>query len=109
MLDFIWMAWQEFNKSRMSRPSVFPTSSYSPPDDSGNQDVIIAAVERSMKKHTENLMRFLEGLSSRLSQLELYCYNVDKSIEEMRSDLARDHGESEAKLKFLEKHVQEVG
>ncbi|KAI3765458.1 hypothetical protein L2E82_15492 [Cichorium intybus] len=98
---------KEFNKSRMSRPS-FPVSSYSPPDDSGNQDVVIAAVERSMKKHTENLMRFLEGLSSRLSQLELYCYNVDKSIGEMRSDLARDHGESEVKLKFLEKHLQEV-
>lgn len=98
---------KEFNKTRMSRPS-FPASSYSPPDDSGNQDVVIAAVERSMKKHTENLMRFLEGLSSRLSQLELYCYNVDKSIGEMRSDLARDHTESEAKLKFLEKHLQEV-
>ncbi|KVH96655.1 putative uncharacterized protein DDB_G0294196 isoform X1 [Cynara cardunculus var. scolymus] len=99
---------KEFHKSRMSRPSVFPASSYSPPDDSGNQDVVIAAVERSMKKHSDNLMRFLEGLSSRLSQLELYCYNVDKSIGEMRSDLARDHGESEAKLKFLEKHLQEV-
>ncbi|KAL7605892.1 hypothetical protein Lser_V15G16875 [Lactuca serriola] len=98
---------KEFNKSRMSRPS-FPVSSYSPPDDSGNQDVVVAAVERSMKKHSENLMRFLEGLSSRLSQLELYCYNVDKSIGEMRSDLARDHGESETKLKFLEKHLQEV-
>lgn len=98
---------KEFNKSRMSRPS-FPASSYNPPDDSSNQDVVIAAVDRSMKKHTENLMRFLEGLSSRLSQLELYCYNVDKSVGEMRSDLARDHGESETKLKFLEKHLQEV-
>lgn len=87
---------------------MFPGSSYSPPDDSGNQEVIIQAVERSMKKHTDNLMRFLEGLSSRLSQLELYCYNLDKSIGEMRSDLTRDHSESETKLKFLEKHLQEV-
>ncbi|KAI3795320.1 hypothetical protein L1987_37971 [Smallanthus sonchifolius] len=99
---------KEFNKSRMARTSVFPNSSYSPPDDSGNQEVIIMAVERSMKKHTDNVMRFLEGLSSRLSQLELYCYNLDKSIGEMRSDLTRDHGESDAKLKFLEKHLQEV-
>ncbi|CAH1429625.1 unnamed protein product [Lactuca virosa] len=99
---------KEFHKSRMARTSVFPGSSYSPPDDSGNQEVLISAVERSMKKHTDNLMRFLEGLSSRLSQLELYCYNLDKSIGEMRSDLTRDHGESEVKLKFLEKHLQEV-
>uniref|UniRef100_A0A5B6ZWP6 Putative extensin-like n=1 Tax=Davidia involucrata TaxID=16924 RepID=A0A5B6ZWP6_DAVIN len=53
-------------------------------------------------------MRFLEGISSRLSQLELYCYNLDKSIGEMRSDLVRDHGEADSKLKSLEKHVQEV-
>ncbi|KAI7730647.1 hypothetical protein M8C21_017428 [Ambrosia artemisiifolia] len=99
---------KEFHKSRMARTTVFPTSAYGPPEDSGNHEVIISAVERSMKKHTDNLMRFLEGLSSRLSQLELYCYNLDKSIGEMRSDLTRDHGESEAKLKFLEKHLQEV-
>lgn len=107
--DSAAIANKEFNKNRMARTSsVFPTSSYSPPDDSGNHEVIILAVERSMKKHTDNLMRFLEGLSSRLSQLELYCYNLDKSIGEMRSDLTRDHEESDAKLKFLEKHVQEV-
>ncbi|XP_071697837.1 uncharacterized protein [Rutidosis leptorrhynchoides] len=99
---------KEFNKNRMARTSVFPASSYNPPDDSCNKEVIILAVERSMKKYTDNLMRFLEGLSSRLSQLELYCYNLDKSIGEMRSDLTRDHEESDAKLKFLEKHVQEV-
>lgn len=87
----------------MSRPSAS-----SPDDAAGNQDVIIAAVERSMKKHSENLMRFLEGLSSRLSQLELYCYNVDKSVGEMRSDLARHHGDSDTNLKFLDKHLQEV-
>ncbi|KAL8228540.1 hypothetical protein R6Q57_016124 [Mikania cordata] len=99
---------KEFNKSRMARTSVFPTSSYNQTDDSDNQEVIIMAVERSLKKHTDNVMRFLEGLSSRLSQLELYCYNLDKSIGEMRSDLTQDHGESDAKLKFLEKHIQEV-
>ncbi|KAI7733440.1 hypothetical protein M8C21_006467 [Ambrosia artemisiifolia] len=93
---------QEFNKNRMARASVFPIN------DCDNQEVILMAVERSMKKHTDNVMRFLEGLSSRLSQLELYCYNLDKSIGQMRSDLTRDHEESDAKLKFLEKHLQEV-
>ncbi|GJY86111.1 bromodomain-containing protein 4 isoform X2 [Tanacetum coccineum] len=67
----------------MARTSVFPNSSYSPPDDSSSQEVILLA-------------------------LDLYCYNLDKSIGEMRSDLTRDHGESEVKLKFLEKHLQEI-
>ncbi|KAL1359472.1 hypothetical protein AAHE18_04G110100 [Arachis hypogaea] len=61
-----------------------------------------------MKKYADNLMRFLEGISSRLSQLELYCYNLNKSIGEMRSDLNRDHGGQDLKLKALEKHLQEA-
>lgn len=97
---------QDFQKNRISRSAMFP-SVYNQPEDSFGQDVI-ATVEKSMKKYSDNLMRFLEGISSRLSQLELYCYNLDKSIGEMRSELGRDHGEADSKLKSLEKHLQEV-
>lgn len=99
--------YQDFHNARRGRSSVFPAASYNQPEDSVYQDVI-SAVEKSMKRNADNLMRFLEGISSRLSQLELYCYNLDKSIGEMRSDLIRDHGESESKLKAIEKHLQEV-
>ncbi|GMQ03069.1 hypothetical protein CsSME_00049020 [Camellia sinensis var. sinensis] len=105
MLVFLFE--QEFHKSRMARSSMFPAPAYGPPGDSFNEEVI-STVEKSMKKYTDNLMRFLEGISSRLSQLELYCYNLDKSIGEMRSDLVRDHGEADVKLKSLDKHLQEV-
>lgn len=97
---------QDFQKSRVARGAMFPAV-YNQPEDSLSQEVI-ATVEKSMKKYADNLMRFLEGISSRLSQLELYCYNLDKSIGEMRSDLVRDHGEADSKLKSLEKHLQEV-
>ncbi|KZV46368.1 arginine-glutamic acid dipeptide repeats protein [Dorcoceras hygrometricum] len=91
-----------------SRTSVFPTTTCSPPDESSfNQDVTLT-VEKTMKKYTDDLMRFLEGISSRLSQLELYCYNLDKSIGEMHCDLVRDQDESDTKLNSLEKHIQEV-
>jgi hypothetical protein len=86
---------------------MFPATSYSQPEDSFNQDVV-SIVEKSMKKQTDNIMRFLEGISSRLSQLELCCYNLDKSIGEMRSDFVRDNEEADLKLKSLEKHIQEV-
>ncbi|XP_044503318.1 activating signal cointegrator 1 complex subunit 2 homolog [Mangifera indica] len=98
---------KEFQKSRRSRPSVYSGNAYSQPEESLNQD-ITSMVELTMKKHTDNLMRFLEGISSRLSQLELYCYNLDKSMGEMRSELGRDHSEADTKLKSLEKHIQEV-
>ncbi|WCJ30753.1 hypothetical protein M5689_012293 [Euphorbia peplus] len=98
---------KDFHKTRMARTAAYPASSYNQPEDSFNPDMI-SIVERTMKKHNDNLMRFLEGISSRLSQLELHCYNLDKSIGEMRSDLGRDHGEADTKLKTLEKHIQEV-
>lgn len=91
----------------MAQSSAFPATSYSPPEEYVNQD-LATTVERTMKKYADNLMRFLEGMSSRLSQLELYCYNLDKSVGEMRTELARDNGEADSKLKFIEKHVQEV-
>ncbi|KAF2544476.1 hypothetical protein F2Q68_00030387 [Brassica cretica] len=97
---------KEFHKTRMARSSVFPTSSYSPPEDSLSQD-INATLESTMKKYSDNMMRFLEGISSRLSQLELYCYNLDKTIGEMRSDLTRDNDEADVKLRSMDKHLQE--
>ncbi|CAL5406501.1 unnamed protein product [Camellia sinensis] len=89
----------EFHKSRMARSSMFPAPAYSPLEESFNQDMA-ATVEKTMKKYADNLMRFLEGISSHLLQLELYCYNLDKSIREIRFDLVRDHGEADSKLKI---------
>ncbi|KAL7185539.1 hypothetical protein ACSBR2_027477 [Camellia fascicularis] len=77
-----------------------PAPTYSTPEESFNQDMA-ATVEKTMKKYADNLMCFLEGISSRLSQLELYCYNLDKSIGEIRFDLVHDHGEADSKLKSL--------
>lgn len=91
----------------MAQSSAFPAPSFSPPEEYVNQD-LATTVERTMKKYSDNLMRFLEGISSRISQLELYCYNLDKSVGEMRTELARDNEESDLKLKFIEKHLQEV-
>ncbi|KAL6536950.1 hypothetical protein OROHE_012534 [Orobanche hederae] len=99
---------KEFNKTRVARSSVFPAATYSTPEESSFNEGVVTTVENTMKKYTDNLMRFLEGISSRLSQLELYCYNLDKSIGEMRSELSRDHGDSESKLKSLERHIEEV-
>ncbi|KAK4790535.1 hypothetical protein SAY86_017839 [Trapa natans] len=49
-----------------------------------------------------------KSLSSRLSQLELYCHNLDKSIGQMWSEISVDGGDADAKLKSLGNHLQEV-
>ncbi|CAM8877228.1 unnamed protein product [Rhodiola kirilowii] len=101
------LAEKDFHNSRMTRPSFIPAPVYNQPGNSLSQEVIMA-VERSMKKNSDHIVRFLEGISSRLSQLELYCYNIDRSVGEMRSELVRDHGEVGSKLKTLEKQIEEV-
>ncbi|KAI3846738.1 hypothetical protein MKX03_028254 [Papaver bracteatum] len=95
---------KDFRENKMGRSY---SQVYNQREESVNQD-LIATVERTMKKYADNLLRFLEGISSRLQQLELYCYNLEKSIGEMRSDLTRENSEADSKLRSLEKHLQEV-
>ncbi|XP_051135054.1 uncharacterized protein LOC127254161 isoform X2 [Andrographis paniculata] len=92
----------------MARSSAYPAAAYSPLEESSGNRVVASTIENTMKKYTDSVMRFLEGISLRLSQLELYCYNLDKSIGEMRSDLVSVHAKSESKLKLLEIHIEEV-
>ncbi|WVZ68801.1 hypothetical protein U9M48_017693 [Paspalum notatum var. saurae] len=92
---------KDFHDSRLGKPFVkaYEQESY------GKEDVL-SAVERCMKKYADNLLRSLEGITSRLSQLEIYCYKLERSIGELRSDVLR--GETDHRLKSLEKHLHEV-
>ncbi|RWR89587.1 RNA polymerase II degradation factor 1 [Cinnamomum micranthum f. kanehirae] len=94
----------DYRESRLGRSLV---NAYNKQEDSFHQEVL-ATVEKTMKKYADTILRSLEGISSRLSQLELYCYNVEQSIGDLRSDLTRDHGEADVKLRSLEKHLKEV-
>ncbi|XP_077212495.1 uncharacterized protein LOC143847516 [Tasmannia lanceolata] len=95
---------KDFWDSRMARPLV---DVHNQQDEFRFKDMV-AMVEKTMKKYADNLLRFLEGISGRLSQLEVYCHNLERSIGELRSDLTRDHNEADMKLRSLEKHLQEV-
>ncbi|KAK4385999.1 hypothetical protein Sango_2470500 [Sesamum angolense] len=64
---------------------------------------LLADMNRSLTKaEWQDPLFFLQPLIVHQKNLRLI-----KSIGEMRSDLLRDHGESESKLKSLEKHIQE--
>lgn len=92
---------QDFHDSRLGRPfgKAYEQESY------GKEDVLFA-VEKCMKKYADNLLRSLEGITNRLSQLEIYCYKLERSMGELRSDVLRD--ETDQRLKSLEKHLHEV-
>ncbi|XP_068665586.1 RNA polymerase II degradation factor 1-like [Aristolochia californica] len=95
---------KDFRESRNGRSLI---DVYTPQEESGSRD-IISAVDRTMKKYTDTMLRVLDGMSGRLSQLELYCYNLERSIGDFRSDIVRDQSETDQKFRSVEKHLQEV-
>ncbi|KAJ6851850.1 mediator of RNA polymerase II transcription subunit 15-like [Iris pallida] len=72
------------------------------------KEEVISAVEKCMKKYADNLLQHLEGISGRLSQLEVYCFKLERSVGELQSDTIRDHSDKDTKFMSLEKHLQEV-
>ncbi|KAG8077959.1 hypothetical protein GUJ93_ZPchr0007g5449 [Zizania palustris] len=90
-----------FHDNRLGRPfeKTYEQESYVKED-------VLFAVEKCMEKYADNLLQSLEGITSRLSQLEIYCYKHERSIGELRGDVLRD--ETDERLRSLEKHLHEV-
>ncbi|KAL6618786.1 hypothetical protein ACP70R_033925 [Stipagrostis hirtigluma subsp. patula] len=73
-----------------------------------SKEIITEAIENCMNKQADNLLQSLDVISGRLSQLELYCYKLERSIGELRSDVMDYHGEANANFRCLEKNLNEV-
>ncbi|CAM0953913.1 unnamed protein product [Alopecurus aequalis] len=73
-----------------------------------SKEIVTEAIENCMKKQAENLVNSLDVISGRLSQLELYCYKLERSIGELRSDVMDYHAEANVNFGGLEKHLKEV-
>jgi len=72
------------------------------------KDAVMAAVEECMRKQADALLHSLDGIGGRLSQLEVYCYKLERSIGELRSDVMDYHGESTANFRCIDKNLRQV-
>lgn len=73
-----------------------------------SKEIVTHAIESCMKKQADNLLNSLDVISGRLSQLELYCYILEMSIGELRSDVMDYHNEANLNFRCVEKQVKEV-
>ncbi|OEL19313.1 hypothetical protein BAE44_0019670 [Dichanthelium oligosanthes] len=73
-----------------------------------HRDAVMAAVEECMRKQADALLHSLDGIGGRLSQLELYCYKLERSIGELRSDVMDYHAESTANFRCIDKNLRQV-
>ena len=70
--------------------------------------VTIAGIDRTMKKYADNLLHALEGVSSRLSQLEDRTYHLENSVGELRLTIGNNNGSTDGKLRQFENTLREV-
>ncbi|KAG6505085.1 altered inheritance of mitochondria protein 3-like [Zingiber officinale] len=94
---------KDLHENSMGRPllSIYEQDEYS-------REGVLSSVEKCMKKYADNILRSLDGVSGRLSQLEIVCYKLERSVSELRADFIHDQSEKDVKFKSLEKHLQEV-
>lgn len=103
-MDNLLLSLKDLHENRPGRPL---SNTYGQQEDFPREDVI-SAVEICMKKHADNLMRNLEEINGRLIQLELFCYKLERSVGEFRTDMMHCQSEADMKLKSLENQVHEV-
>ncbi|WVZ69312.1 hypothetical protein U9M48_018118 [Paspalum notatum var. saurae] len=72
------------------------------------KDAVLAAVEECMRRQADALLHSLDAIGGRLSQLELYCYKLERSIGELRSDVMDYHGDCTANFRCLDMNLRQV-
>ena len=68
----------------------------------------VAEIDRTVKKYADNLLHTLEGVSSRLSQLESRTRHLESSVDDLKDTLGNNSGSTDGKLRQLENILREV-
>ncbi|WVZ72435.1 hypothetical protein U9M48_020899 [Paspalum notatum var. saurae] len=70
--------------------------------------VTMADIDRTMKKYCDTLLHALEGVSSRLSQMEGRTHQLENSVDELKLTIGNYNGSTDGKLRHLENMLREV-
>lgn len=68
----------------------------------------MSEIDRTMKKHTENLLNVLEGVSAQLLQLESRTRNLEFSVDDLKTSVGNNQGSTDGKMRHLENIMREV-
>lgn len=70
--------------------------------------MVVSAVERTIKKYADNILRVLEGMNGRLSQLESVTQVLEHSVASLKASVDEYHGEADTRMRTLNNHVMEM-
>ncbi|XWS32744.1 hypothetical protein CRYUN_Cryun22dG0015800 [Craigia yunnanensis] len=69
---------------------------------------IVDEIDRTIKKHTDNLMHMLEIVSARLTQLESRTRHLETSVDDLKVSVGNSHESTDENLRQLENILKEV-
>lgn len=77
-------------------------------DRSASDASMLSDIDRTMKKHMDNMLNVLEGVSARLTQLETRTHHLENSVDDLKVSVGNNHGSTDGKLRQLENILREV-
>ncbi|XP_019442551.1 PREDICTED: bromodomain-containing protein 4-like isoform X2 [Lupinus angustifolius] len=95
-------------KSYSSLDSIEPAKVIAEKDQNAFESTILSEIDRTMRKHTDNLLHVLEGLSARLTQLESRTHRFENIVDDLKVTVGNNHGSTDGKLRQLENILREV-
>ncbi|XVF18239.1 hypothetical protein REPUB_Repub11eG0004300 [Reevesia pubescens] len=103
-----WSSIDSKTKNYGSLDSLEPAKVVLEKDRNAFDTSILAEIDRTMKKHTDNLMHMLEGVSARLTQLESRARHLETSVDDLKVSVGNNHGSTDGKMRQLENILKEV-
>ncbi|KAJ7970798.1 pollen-specific leucine-rich repeat extensin-like protein 2 [Quillaja saponaria] len=88
--------------------SIEPTKDTVEKDRNVFDATIMSEIDRTVKKHTDNLLHVLEGVSARLTQMESRTQHLESSMDDLKVSIGNNHGSSDGKMRQLENVLREV-
>lgn len=77
-------------------------------DQSAFDATMLSEIDRTVKKHMENMLHVLEGVSARLTQLETRTHHLENSVDDLKVSVGNSHGSTDGKLRQMENSLREV-
>ncbi|TKY50464.1 vacuolar protein sorting-associated protein 27 isoform X1 [Spatholobus suberectus] len=95
-------------KNYSSLDSMEPAKVIVEKDRSAFDATMLSEIDHTMKKHMENMLHVLEGVSARLTQLETRTHHLENSVDNLKVSVGNNHGSTDGKLRHLENILREV-
>ncbi|CAN1817962.1 hypothetical protein LINPERHAP1_LOCUS28211, partial [Linum perenne] len=91
-----------------SLDSIEPSKDVLEKDRSISDSAILSEIDKTMKRHTDNMLIVLEGVSSRLIQMESRTRHLESSVDDLKVSVGNNHGSADGKMRQLENILREV-